>query len=235
MDAAEAIVYSFLIAQNFKSVVHEPDGNVPPDFVVDGRVAIEVSRLNIHHVEQGRRTYSHQEKFYPTLQGIKSILPQFGLNINGESWYVDFALRHPLKSWKVLKSAILKVLDNFQKSVTRTEMSIRVLDNIEIGFFRCGDLKTDFYVSAGGAPDEMGCVVIAEIHRNVEIIVTEKAEKIKNMRHRYEEWWLALVDGIGHGISNEDHAQLISLPRSRSDWSKVLLIDPSKPESAFEI
>jgi phospholipase/carboxylesterase len=30
MDAAEAIIYRFLIAQNFKSVVHEPDGNVMP-------------------------------------------------------------------------------------------------------------------------------------------------------------------------------------------------------------
>jgi hypothetical protein len=235
MDAAEAIVKRSLVAQNFQSIVHEPDGNVPPDFLADGRIAIEVRRLNIHHVEQGRRTYSHQEKFYPIWQGIESMLPQFGLSLDGESWYVDFTLRHPMKSWKVLKPAVVKVLNDFQKSGNRVETNIRVLGNIDIGFIRCGNLKTHFYVMGGGAEDEMGCLVVGEIHRNVEIIAREKAEKIKNIRHRYEEWWLALVDGIGHGISNDDYAQLISIPRDRSEWSKVLLINPSKPESAFEI
>ena len=45
MDTSEKIAYDFLLHQGFKSIVYEPDGNVPPDFLADGRVAIEVRRL----------------------------------------------------------------------------------------------------------------------------------------------------------------------------------------------
>lgn len=41
MNSAEQTVERFLIAQ-FKTVVYEPDGNVPPDFVADGRIAINL-------------------------------------------------------------------------------------------------------------------------------------------------------------------------------------------------
>lgn len=41
MDASEAIVKKSLKHMEFQSVVYEPDGNVPPDFLANGRVAVE--------------------------------------------------------------------------------------------------------------------------------------------------------------------------------------------------
>lgn len=36
------------MAQGFNRLVYEPGGNVPPDFLVDGRIAVEARRLNQH-------------------------------------------------------------------------------------------------------------------------------------------------------------------------------------------
>jgi len=46
MNDSEKSVYEYLVGQGFGTVVYEPDGKVPPDFLVDGRIAVEVRRLN---------------------------------------------------------------------------------------------------------------------------------------------------------------------------------------------
>ena len=40
MDGSEEVVYQYLAARGFTDVVYEPDGQVPPDFLVNGRIAI---------------------------------------------------------------------------------------------------------------------------------------------------------------------------------------------------
>ena len=46
MDDSEKLVEEFLIDRGFSNVIYEPDGKVPPDFLVNGRIAVEVRRLN---------------------------------------------------------------------------------------------------------------------------------------------------------------------------------------------
>ena len=50
MDDSEARIAAYLAHRGFTDVVYEPDGNVPPDFLVDGRIAVEVRRLNLNAV-----------------------------------------------------------------------------------------------------------------------------------------------------------------------------------------
>jgi hypothetical protein len=46
MDPSERCAANFLAQRGYKNVVYEPDGNVPPDFLVDGYLAVEIRRLN---------------------------------------------------------------------------------------------------------------------------------------------------------------------------------------------
>ena len=46
MNREEKIAKVYLKSLGFKNVVFEPDGNIPPDFSIDGRIAVEVRRLN---------------------------------------------------------------------------------------------------------------------------------------------------------------------------------------------
>ena len=46
MDHSEKVVFQYLKSRGFINIVYEPDGNIPPDFTIDGRIAVEVRRLN---------------------------------------------------------------------------------------------------------------------------------------------------------------------------------------------
>ena len=46
MDQSEGHVRDYLEYLGLGRVVYQPDGNVPPDFLVGGRIAVEVRRLN---------------------------------------------------------------------------------------------------------------------------------------------------------------------------------------------
>ncbi len=53
MDSTERLVQDYLLHCCFTSVLYEPDGNVPPDFSIEGRIAVEARRLNQHERSQG--------------------------------------------------------------------------------------------------------------------------------------------------------------------------------------
>ncbi len=53
MNDSETTVCEYLKSLRIGSVRYEPDGNVPPDFLVDGRVAVEARRLNEHEEVNG--------------------------------------------------------------------------------------------------------------------------------------------------------------------------------------
>jgi hypothetical protein len=46
MNSKEKIAQNYLVSLGFKDIVFEPDGNIPPDFAVEGKIAVEVRRLN---------------------------------------------------------------------------------------------------------------------------------------------------------------------------------------------
>ena len=52
MKQEEKWVEEYLTHRGFRDIVYEPDGNVPPDFLIDGKIAIEVRRLNQHHEDK---------------------------------------------------------------------------------------------------------------------------------------------------------------------------------------
>jgi hypothetical protein len=54
MDNSELIVSKYLASVHGDNFVYEPDGNTPPDFLVDQRIAVEVRRLNQNVVHDGK-------------------------------------------------------------------------------------------------------------------------------------------------------------------------------------
>src|SRR5215471_10027052 len=46
MNKDESIAETFLKSLGLGTVTYEPDGNIPPDFLLDNRIAVEVRRLN---------------------------------------------------------------------------------------------------------------------------------------------------------------------------------------------
>src|SRR5213595_1852143 len=102
MDSSEGIVSEYLSHRGFRDVVYEPDGNVPPDFLVDGRIAVEVRRLN-QHERIGDVPRGLEQTSIPLDRLVIRILESMGPPTVGMSWFVSYSFRRPLPSKKVLE------------------------------------------------------------------------------------------------------------------------------------
>ena len=84
MDSTEAHVGAHLKHRGFTDVAYEPDGNVPPDFLVYGTIAIEVRRLNQNHFGESKAK-GLEEVAIPLWNKIKTLLSSLGAPARGDS------------------------------------------------------------------------------------------------------------------------------------------------------
>jgi len=129
-----------------------------------------------------------------------------------------------------IKAILESHLDKIDENAT-----FRINDNISIKLHPSSKRYESIFVLGGLMDYDEGGWVVSEIHENLKIIIKEKTDKIAPHRHKYGIWWLALVDYIGYGISQENLDQLIDPPGPVHDWDKVILVSPLKPSYAVEI
>ena len=87
MNESEKSIYEYLTSQGLGAVVYEPDGKVPPDFLVDGRIAVEVRRLNQNEdTALGHRGLEEISKPLDAL--VCEAIAAMGPPAEGTSWFV---------------------------------------------------------------------------------------------------------------------------------------------------
>lgn len=62
MNKDERIAERYLKSLNIGEVAYEPDGKIPPDFLVNGCIAVEVRRLNQHYEADGKLRSGHKSR-----------------------------------------------------------------------------------------------------------------------------------------------------------------------------
>lgn len=110
MDKSEQLVDRYLRSLGHESVIYEPDGNIPPDFLVDGRIAVEVRRLNQNFTTSAGENVALEKLSIPLWKKIKALLPTLGPSIHGESWYIGISFHRQVEPWRSLEPKIRKAL-----------------------------------------------------------------------------------------------------------------------------
>ncbi len=82
---------------------------------------------------------------------------------------------------------------------------------------------------------ESGGDIHENMQKNIQYCVREKLSKIEKVRHKYHQWWLALVDHIGLGLDDDEREMIRRKLCIDHDFDKILVIDPNDPTSWFEI
>ncbi len=235
MDDSEKVANDYLEFLGFESIAYEPDGNMPPDFLVNGRIAIEVRRLN-----QNERTASGfrglEEIAIPLQMKIGRLLASLGPPKSGSSWFVHYTVRRPVPEWDVLRPAIRQRLIAFRdnRSADRST-AITIPDCIEIELIRASKTHATCFVPGGYSDDDSGGWVFQETQKNLRLCIDEKTLKIAHVRDKYPEWWLILVDRIGYGVDDCDRQMFHKHLGIKHSWDKVILLSPLDHRSAFEI
>jgi hypothetical protein len=234
MDFAEKLAREHLLHRGFRDIIYEPNGNAPPDFLCDGRVAVEVRRLNQHEeTDEGHRGL--EEIDIPLTKNVRKLLQSLGPPTTSGSWFIFFSFQRPLEKWRTLAPKVKRALECFRDSPQHEAIKIQVCENFELDVFKSSKIFDTFFVLGGNSDHDAGGWLLSEMERNIKICIREKTDKISKSRHKYPEWWLVLVDHIGYGLDTFDREMFREEVKIKHNWNKVILVDPRNHERAFEI
>ena len=234
MDDSEKKVFKYLRSVGHRDIVYEPDGNVPPDFLVDGRLAIEVRRLN-QNVQTDDRTQGLEEVGISLRRKIRGLLESLGPPTSDVTWFVSYCFKRPVPSWKKLEPKFRRFLERFRDDGPHKRTKSNLGNGFSIEVFRASITHPTFYLLAGCRDQDSGGWLLAEMERNLNICISEKTTKVARVWKKYPEWWLVLVDYVGPGLDEFDRAMFRDQVRVDHDWDRVIVIDPANPERSFEI
>lgn len=235
MDLTEKLVEEHLQHCGYSQITFEPDGNVPPDFLVNKRIAIEVRRLNQNHFT-GSSAKGLEEVSIPLYQRVKALVESVGVPINGESWFVYFRFSRPVEKWKKLKVTLEDALEAFKSSSDKKKGIIAKGEGFELEVWcQTADPRETMFVMAGYSDEESDGWLFSKMQVNIEHCVNEKSVKISKVKDKYSEWWLILVDHIGYGLNDFERDIFRGQVSVVHDWDKIVLIDPRDHTRWFEI
>jgi hypothetical protein len=234
MDSAEEVAAKYLAYMGYSQVVHEPEPNSSPDILVDGRIAIEVRRLDQASVH-GDQASSLEQVAAPLREIFSEILPSFGSPTAGQSWFVFYDLERPLEEWKPLKAILRQILENFARAPSDAAGRIAVCNGLNVQFYPASKTHKTFYVLGGNTDGDAGGWVIPEMVDNLKRCIAEKTAKLAKVRLKYPEWWLVLVNRIDPGLDAEDRKQIQARVPRQQDWAKVIVVNSNDHTRAFEL
>jgi hypothetical protein len=237
MDESESLVKAHLVHCGFKRIIYEPDGNNPPDFLLDDRIAVEVRRLNQNELTESGRLKGLEEDRIPTQRRFQQLLHSLGPASSGMSWFVRYSLRRPLARWKDIEPELRRQLEIFRNDARSQKLCrIRVAKGFDIEIIhKASKCHPTCFLDGGGSDGDTGGFILAETQKNLRLCVAEKLNRIARVRHRYPEWWLALVDRIGFGVGASDLELFREYLAMDTGFDRVILLSPLDVTWAFEV
>jgi hypothetical protein len=234
MDETETLAKQFLAGLGLGVPVFEPDGNVPPDFLLEGRIAVEVRRLNQNdHRLAGARGL--EEDQIPMLHRIRKLLESLGPPRHGRSWFVSYTLTRPLEDWRTLEPQVRGALEAFvPQSVDRTGR-VELGSPLQISVHPASKPHQEMFVLGGYTDHDSGGWLLAELERNLGICIEEKTRKVAPFRAKYPIWWLVFVNHVGPQLSAFDRELFNERVHVGHEWDRVVLIDRFDPSQALDI
>jgi hypothetical protein len=224
MKRGESLANDYFISEGFNKILHEPDGNVPPDFLLNDSIAVEVRRLN-QYLKRQENSIPLEDLEFKLMPRIRNLLLRFEEPGIESSAFLTISYKRPLKVDKKLIPEIDKILhEHIQFIKERREYSLRA--NLKIAIWPTKRKLSKIYQIGIQSDYDSGGIMVAEMYRSLKIIINEKELKIAPYLNKYNEWWLVLVDNVGFGLDDEEIKELKTLPLYNHIFKKVIIIHP---------
>lgn len=235
MDDTERFADEYLRSLGYTDVVFEPDGNQPPDFLVEGAIAVEVRRFNQFFQTACGSKEPLEAVAEPVVNRVEAILTGFGPSADGKSWFVHVALTRPVASSRLLTRAVKGAFRAFLDAPGRTACTFRVAEGLELDFKEARTPQPHAFMLGGVSDYDAGGFILGETIESLKVVVPEKQEKVAPYRDRYPEWWLVLVNFLSYRLSENDLDELRSSPSVPHNFDKVVLVNPLDTSVGDEI
>jgi hypothetical protein len=217
----EQVVRAYLEGTYPDAIVeYEPDGEVPPDFLFCGSVAIEVRRLNENYITDKDKAIGLEQdliKLKKKLEGACEEVVKQG----DKQYYLEAEIigERPLDlSWISKKSLTEMYMQATSDLFTIEKLGVRLEWKRRIGEARSEAVVVYSYMDhhAGGWTAEV-------YSNNIQVVIDDKWTKCKkNAARIYEEWWLVLVDYI---FPASDFLRRYDIQPSLRGFTRVVVLD----------
>jgi hypothetical protein len=234
MNGEEELAETYLRSLRFRDVVFEPDGNVPPDFSLDGTIAVEVRRLNQQFFAKDD-VRGLEETRIPLFNLLESSLSEFDSRYDGYSYGVSVRFRRPFGRGKSNRKAILKALTGFLSQPFIGSCEVEVTETVSFNIFPIQAVEDKVFRFAGGTDRESGGWKLPEFTKNLSHCIEEKTLKIKDYQYKYKSWWLVLVDKIAYGFDDNEKDEVKAMLSPNSSFDKVIVLDSLAGRNIIEI
>ena len=236
----------------------------PPDFVVDGKYAVEVTRLGQRiMVDDDEGSKDEKQVQEPLARLIKKVLSELGPPGNkGRSWVIDceYDVTKPLPKPKIVTTQIFKALKPLLKPYDDSVIAsmrtkhwdyrkhVRGTSDLRIVYLslECGihlELSELVHNPARFFPNDVsdgeGAWIAGELKKSIRNRIHDKSEKIRkqNRVEEYMNWWLVLVDHICHVPmqSLAKHELAFSGEQDFDFWSRVVIVSSENPSWHYDL
>ena len=235
MDQAELHAKAFLGGLGFTDVIFEPDGNVPPDFALDGRIAVEVRRL--HHIERasGSEARGTDESWIPLYRRVSELCDQLSKDNPERFWILSYSIKRPVQTWRSTRAILELWLLSLRNLPAATREHVLNAPSLTVTAYASTELSTpEFHAGIINDPETTGWQ-IPLLLQGVEHCLVDKTTKVAPYLSRYDEWWLVLIDQISYGVAEESRHFLRRHPISLSSFKRVVLVDPLNSLNYFDL
>jgi hypothetical protein len=234
MNRDEKHVLEHLKYRGYKCIKYEPDGNIPPDFLVDKNIAIEVRRLN-ENIFGKTKVIGLENTAIPLGMQMETLIKNYGPPTAGKSWLVFYRFERPIKDWNKLEPIIRQGIKLFLSSKMEKGGPIVKKNGFNLSVIKAASPRKSMFVVGGSSDQDSGGMLIPLMEENINFCISEKSRKIEKFRFKYGQWWLALVDYIGYALDDFDREQFRNQVKIEHGWDKIIIIDPRNHERWFEI
>lgn len=232
MNREEALAERYLSQLGIGTVAYEPDGNIPPDFVVGSRIAIEVSRMTQRVNERGALR-SLEELEIPLCERVVKLLAECGPRHGETSWFFMYDYSRPLVDWSVLARQLRRWLAEFRQEPHNSYQNVRIADSFSFDLHPASDAFDSHYELGGYTDDDSGGWVLPIFEEGLEFCIRTKARKVARLRDRYAEWWLVLVDHVTYGLSDRNREEILARVRPGYGWQRVIILNALSEDRPF--
>ena len=258
----ELCAQDWLRQQGYRDIRRPRDD--PPDFVVDGVYAVEVTRLNQRIViGNDGQSVGEEEARKPLTGLIEKIIGQLGPPGNeGCSWIIDceYDFSDPLPSPKTVTRQISEALTPLLRPYDET-----VISGMHSKYFNydkhagetshlrfphlcldcgiCLELAEVSHESAKfilqNVSDGHGIGLSTELKASIQNRILDKSTNVRKQGKvgKYRSWWLVLVDHVCHvpmSVLSEDELSFVR--EQRFDfWSRVVIVSSRNPSWNYEL
>lgn len=224
----EQIIIDCLGLQGFKKIDFEPDGNIPPDILLNESTAIEVRRLNQNQsTETGFQGLEQDE--YRVHGMLNKIFEKVADKTYERSAFVGYNFERPLPEKTMLKKKVMEILES-HKPFIHEHREYAISDTFKLRLIPSSNKLRKQFQYGMSSDGDSGGLIVGLLYENLKLIIMEKEEKVKNYRNKYSEWWLAVVDTIGYGLTDDlDLKQFYDLPKLEYQFDRLLLVSPLDP------